>query len=130
MIAAAVLSAGLRKLTMPNMEYLFAVLIGLSTIVFSFCSSIFSLSIMHAAMGFSVWMCRIVIDGRILQICTVYTVGRTKVYIDVMYSFMAMIMCLSPTLIKLPITSSYFFYWGVFVLVGTILLRLRQVAEK
>ena len=126
MAAAAIVSTGLRKFTMPNIEYLLAILVGLSTIVFSFCTSILSLSFMHAAMGFSVWMCRIVIDGRILQICTVYTVGRTKVFIDVMYSFMAMIMCLSPTLIKLPITSSYFFYWGIFVVIGTAMLWLRQ----
>ena len=130
MVAAAVLSTGLRKITMPNMEFLFAALVGLSTIVFSFCTSIFSLSMMHAAMGFLVWMCRIIIDGRILQICTAYTVGRTKVYIDVMFSFMAMVMCLSPTLIKLPNTSSYFFYWGIFVVISSAMLWLRQVAEK
>ena len=130
MAAAAVLSIGLRKISMPNMEYLFSLLVGLSTIAFSFCTSVFSLSMMHAAMGFSVWMCRIVIDGRILQICTVNTVGRTKVYINVMFSFAAMIMCLSPTLIKLPITSSYFFYWGIFVVISTAMLWLRQVAEK
>jgi hypothetical protein len=119
MLAAAVLGRGLRKISMPNAEYLFSLLVGLSTIVFSFCTGLLSLAMMHAAMGFSVWMCRIVIDGRILQICTANTVGRTRVYIDVMFSFAAMIMCLSPTLIKFPITSSYFFYWGIFVVVST-----------
>jgi len=127
MAAAAVLSLGMKKLSAANMEYLFSLLVGIATIVFSVCTTVFSLALLHAAMGFSVWMCRIVIDGRILQICTEHTVGRTKVYIDIMFSFAAMIMCFSPTLIKLPSTSSYFLYWGLFVVIGTGVLWQRQL---
>ncbi len=126
MAAAAVLSLGLQKLSASNMEYLFSLLVGLVTIVFSLCTTVISLAVMHAAMGFTVWMCRILIDGRVLQICTEYTVGRTKVYIEIMFSFAAMVMCLSPTLVKLSMTSSYFFYWGLFVVVSTGLLWLRR----
>ena len=126
MVAAAVLSLGLRQLSAANMEYLFSLLVGIATMLFAFCTSIFTLIMLHAAMGFTVWMCRIVIDGRILQFCTEKTVGRTKVYIDVMFSFAAMIMCFSPTLIKLPITGDYFFYWGLLVVINTGLLWLRQ----
>lgn len=126
MAAAAVLSLGLKKLSATNMEYVFSLLVGVATIVFSLCSTVFSLALLHAAMGFSVWMCRIVIDGRILQICTEHTVGRTKIYIDIMFSFAAMIMCFSPTLVKLPSTSNYFLYWGLFVLIGTGIIWLRQ----
>lgn len=126
MAAAAVLSLGLRHLSAPNMEYFLSILVGIATIVFAFCTTIFSLVVLHAAMGFTVWMCRIVIDGRILQICTGETVGRTKVYVEVMFSFVAMIMCFSPTLISLPSTSNYFLYWGLFVVISTSLLWLRQ----
>ena len=126
MAAAAVLSLGLKKLSASNMEYIFALLVGLSTIVFSFCTSVISLALMHAAMGFSVWMCRIIIDGRVLQICTGETVGRTKVYIEVTFSLAAMIMCFSPTLVKLSSTSSYFLFWGIVVVASTAILWLRQ----
>jgi len=129
MAAAAVLSLGLRKLSASNMEYYFALFVGLSTIVFSFCTSVISLAAMHAAMGFSVWMCRIVIDGRVLQICTGATVGRTKVYIEVMFSFAAMIMCFSPTLVKMPSTGSYFLFWGVVVVISSAILWLRQPGD-
>ena len=126
MAAAAVLGIGMKRLSARNMEYLLALLVGLSTIVFSYCSTVLTLSIMHAAMGFTVWMCRIVIDGRVLQICTAATVGRTKVYIDVMFSFAAMIMCFSPTLVSLASTSEYFLYWGIIVVVSSMLIWLRQ----
>jgi len=129
MVAAAVLSLGLKKLSASNMEYFFALLVGVSTIVFSFCISVISLAMMHAAMGFSVWMCRIIIDGRVLQICTGETVGRTKVYIEVMFSLAAMIMCFSPTLVKLSSTSSYFLFWGIVVVVSTSILWLRQPGD-
>jgi glucose dehydrogenase len=39
-----------------------------------------------------------------------------------------MIMCFSPTLIKLPSTSDYFLFWGLVVIVSAVLLRLRQPA--
>jgi len=126
MAAAAVLSLGLKKLSITNIEYIFSLLVGLTTIVFSLCTTVFSLAIMHAALGFSVWMCRIVIDGRILQNCTEHTVGRTKVYIETMFSLAAMVMCFSPTLIKLSSTSGYFFYWGLFVVISTGILWLGQ----
>jgi cyanate permease len=129
MAAAAVLSLGLKKLSASDMEYFFALLVGVSSIVFSFCTSVISLAMMHAAMGFTVWMCRIVIDGRVLQICTVETVGRTRVYIEVMFSFAAMIMCFSPTLVKLSSTSNYFLFWGVVVAFSTAILWLRQPGD-
>jgi len=129
MAAAAVLSLGLKKLSASNIEYFFALLVGVSTIVFSFCTSVISLAIMHAVMGFTVWMCRIIIDGRVLQICTGETVGRTKVYIEVMFSLAAMIMCFSPTLVKFSSTSSYFLFWGIIVAVSTAVLWLRQPGD-
>lgn len=131
MAAAAVLSLGLRNLSAPNMAYFISLLVGFATMLFAFCTTIFSLVVLHATMGFTVWMCRIVIDGRILQVCTRETVGRTKVYIDVMFSLVAMVMCFSPTLISLPSTGDYFLYWGLFIVISTSLLWLGQPrAEK
>jgi hypothetical protein len=97
-------------------------LVGLVTIVFSYCSSVITLAMMHAAMGFTVWICRIIIDGRVLQNCTAETVGRTRTYIEVMFSFAAMAMCLSPSLVKLSATSEYCLYWGLVVVVSSLLL--------
>lgn len=127
MIAAATLSLGLRKLSAPNIEYILGLMVGVTTIIFSLMTKILPLAIVHAALGFFVWMCRIMIDGRVLQTCSIETVGRTKTYIDVMYSFSAMIMCFSPTLIKLPSTSGYFLFWGILIFSSTGILWLTRL---
>lgn len=129
MLAAAFVGMGIKRLNGVNMEYLIAALAGISTILFSFCSAILPLTLVHAAMGFTVWLCRIIIDGRILQTCDTRTVGRTKVYLEVMFSFVAMLMCFSPTFIKLSATSDYFLYWGVFITASALLLWLRQLSQ-
>lgn len=129
MLAAMVLSLGLRGLSAKNTEYVFGVLVGLSTIVFSMTTSIVALALVHATMGFTVWLCRILIDGRILQICKAENVGRTKTYVEVMFSLSAMIMCLSPTLVKLPSTSTYFLFWGGFIVISTLMVLARQVSS-
>ena len=41
----------------------------------------------------------------------------------------AMIMCFSPTLVKLSSTSSYFLFWGVVVVISTAILWLRQPGD-
>jgi len=124
MAAAAILSLGLKRLSCKGIEYFFALLVSVVTIAFAYCTSVPALALLHAAMGFSVWMCRIVIDGRVLQICSNETVGRTKVYIDVMFSFAAMIRCFSPTVVELPSTSGYFLFWGIIVVINSLLLWL------
>jgi MFS family permease len=129
MVAAAILSLGLKRLSAVGMEYAFAFMVGVVTIVFAYCTSVPTLALLHAAMGFSVWMCRIVIDGRILQICTNANVGRSRVYIDVMFSFVAMIMCFSPTFVKLSSTSNYFLFWGIIVVISSLLLWFRQLGQ-
>ncbi len=129
MLAAVVLSLGLRGLSAKNTEYVFGILVGLSTIIFSMTTSIVALAVVHATMGFTVWLCRIIIDGRILQICKAENVGRTKVYVEIMFSLSAMIMCFSPTLVKLSSTSTYFLIWGGFIVIGTLLVLVWQVAS-
>jgi MFS family permease len=126
MVAAAILGLGLKRLSTEGMEYALALLVGVVTIVFAYCTAVPTLALLHAAMGFAVWMCRIVIDGRILQICTNASVGRTRVYIDVMFSFVAMIMCFSPTVVKLSSTSNYFLFWGIIIVISSLLLWARQ----
>lgn len=130
MLAAAFVGIGIKRLDGVNVEYLIASLAGISTILFSFCSDILPLAVLHAARGFTVWLCRIIIDGRILQTCDTRSVGRTKVYIEMMFSFVAMLMCFSPTFIKLPTTSNYFLYWGLFIATSALLLWLRQLFQR
>lgn len=124
MLAAALLSNKIKKLDVKDGEYLLAVLAGVSTIVLSYGTASFSLAIAHGFMGFFVWSCRIVIGARILALCRNENVGRTRVYIEAMVSVSAMVMCLSPTLVALEATASYFLYWGLFVVTGAILLWL------
>jgi MFS family permease len=116
MFAAMLLSLGIQRLTVRNMEYLFALLAGVSTIGLSFSTTIPMLVILHGAMGMAVWLCRIVIDGRILEICTQENVGRTKVGVEMAFSFSALVMCFSPTFVTFPDTATYFLVWGSFMI--------------
>ena len=112
MLGALVLSLGIRKLSALGAEYLFALLAGLMTIGLSFGEVVPLLFILHGGMGLAVWLCRIVIDSRVLQLCTADTVGRTKAGLEMMFCLSALVMCLSPSLISLPETASYFLFWG------------------
>jgi MFS family permease len=131
MLAAALLSNQLKKLNAKNIEYFLAVMAGVSTIILSYGTASLGLAIAHGFMGFFVWSCRIVTGARILALCRNENVGRTRVYIEAMVSVSAMVMCLSPTLVVLEATASYFLYWGLFVVAGAILLwvwKNRQTA--
>lgn len=122
MLAAALLSNKIKKLDVKNGEYFLAMMAGASTVVLSYCTASISLAVAHGLMGFFVWSCRIIIGGRVLALCKNENVGRTRVYIQAMVAVSAMVMCLSPSLIVLDATASYFSYWGLFVVVGTVLL--------
>lgn len=112
LFAAALLSLGIRRLSARHMEHLFALLAGVSTVGLSLCTSIPLLVVLHGAMGMTVWLCRIVIDGRVLEISTQENVGRAKTGIEMAFSFLAVVMCLSPTFVALPSTAHYFLAWG------------------
>ena len=122
MLAAALLSNRIKKLDVKNGEYFLALMAGASTVVLSYSTASISLAVAHALMGFFVWSCRIMIGGRVLALCSNENVGRTRVYIQAMVGLSAMVMCLSPSLIVLDATASYFLYWGSFVVVGAVLL--------
>lgn len=120
--AAALLSLGIVRLSAPGMEYLYSMAAGAATILLALGTSVALLVMTHAAMGLAVWLCRIVIDARVLVLCDEHNVGRTRVYIDVMFSFAAIIMCFSPTLVELPSTSSYFMFWGAVIVANALIL--------
>ena len=122
MLAGALLSSKIKKLDVKDSEYLLAIMAGASTVFLSFSTASLSLAIAHGFMGFFAWSCRIVIGGQVLALCTTENVGRTSVYIHAMVSASAMIMCLSPSMIALEATASYFSYWGMFVVVCASLL--------
>ncbi|NNE79586.1 MAG: MFS transporter [Silicimonas sp.] len=122
MLAALMLSTGIARLSGRHMEYVFAALAGITTLAFSFCASVPALAVVHGAMGMTVWLGRIVIDGRILQTCEAANVGRTKAGVDMAFSLSAMVMCLSPTAVILSRTSDYFLYWGGFMTVVAVTL--------
>ena len=120
--AAAMLSLRLRVFETQDMEFVFSALAGVMTICFALFTSVPLLALLHGAMGWTVWLCRIMIDSRILQACGPEKVGRTKVYVEVVFSLSAMVMCFSPTLIKLPKTADYFTLWGGVMVAGSLVL--------
>lgn len=130
MLAAAVLSLGIARLSARSMEYVFALTAGVCTVGVAYCTTVPMLVLLHGAMGLAVWLCRIMIDTRILERCTRDTVGRTKVYVEMVFSVSAMSLCLSPTLVSLPSASSYFLFWGlVMVLASTWLWYSNSMIE-
>ena len=120
MFAAALLSNTLTALDKPNFEYYFAVLAGIATVSLALSTSVLALTLSHGLMGFFVWSCRLIIAGRVLSICGVDNVGRTRVYMEVLVGITAMISCFSPTIIHLNATADYFLYWGLLVISGSI----------
>ena len=122
MVAALVLSAGIARLSAPGMEYIFAAIAGLATLALSFGTSVMVLAMLHGAMGLTVWLGRIVIDGRVLHICDATNIGRTKAGIEMVFAFSAMVMCLSPTVVDLPSASGYFLFWGALAFVVSLAL--------
>jgi hypothetical protein len=112
MAAAGLMSLGIAHLSRNNMVFFFALCAGLATVVFSFCTSVPALVLLHGAMGLFVWFCHILIDARVLQACGEENVGRAKVSIYVTFSLSAALMCLSPSIVPLPSTSGYFLFWG------------------
>ncbi len=81
-------------------------------------------------MGFFVWSCRIIIAGRVLELCEHENVGRTKVYMEVLFSISAMVMAFSPTVIKLTATALYFQYWGIFIIVSSLFLWMWRKSQN
>lgn len=120
--AAAVLSVFSKRISTQYAEYFLAVLAGLATIAFSFGIELISLTVMHGLMGFFVWSCRILITGRIIELSSTENVGRITVNNEVLFGVSATLMCLSPSIIALEETSSYFLYWGMFVIASAVSL--------
>ena len=130
MLAAMLLSSKIKALNVKNGEYALAILAGAATIVLSYCTESFSLAFAHGFMGFFVWLCRIVIGGRVLELCNTENVGRTTVYKESMTAVAAMTMCLSPSMITLEATALYFSYWGIFVVISAVLLWCWKIGQK
>ena len=124
MMGAALLSNKIKKFTNEFDEYYIAILAGVATIVLSFCTAFVSLAAAHFFMGFFVWLCRIIIAGRVIEQCDSENVGRTRLYMEVLFSVSAMFMAFSPTLIQLDATASYFLYWGIFIVISSALFLI------
>lgn len=128
MAAAAIMSLGLVAMSGRYMVFVFSTLAGLATIAFSLASTVLALVAIHAAMGFLVWSCRILVDGQVLLACGEHRVGRAKVCVDMMTAFSAAAMSLSPTFISLDSASGYFLFWGSFATIGSLALGVWSMA--
>ncbi len=112
MLAAAIMSLGLPQLSGRYSVFAFSVLAGLATVVFAFCTTVPALVLVHCAMGAFVWFGHILIDAEVLRACGTQRVCRAKVFVYVMFSLSAAIMCLSPSFVPAQSSSSYFLFWG------------------
>ncbi len=131
MLAAAILSNKIKEFRDQYGEYYLAIMAGAATIILSYCTAFISLAATHFFMGLFVWLCRIIIAGRVIEQCDSENVGRTRIYMEVMMSISAICMAFSPTLIKLESTSSYFLYWGIFIVgAAMFLLILKRFQSK
>lgn len=115
LLAAILVARGFQWMHRRGMEFLLAGFAGLATIEISFGTDTLWLVTMHGLMGFSVWVARIIANGRIIELCTEANVGRVRVSIEVLFALAAVVMCLTPTIVKLPASADYFFYWGILI---------------
>ena len=102
-----------------------ASMVALSTILLSMLENVILLSCVHGLMGLFTWLSRIMIDAKILKLVNNTHIGRARAYTTFAFSFMAIIMCLSPSALKLASGNLYFLGWGVFVLLCSLLLCSR-----
>lgn len=129
MLGAAILSNKIEQFNSRYGEFYTAIMAGGATIALSYCTAFISLVAAHFFMGFFVWMCRIIIAGKVIENCDSENVGRTRTYVDVMFSISAMLMSFSPTLIRLEATASYFLYWGMFISASALVLLLWKKSQ-
>ncbi len=131
MLAAALLSNKIKILRVEFVMYLVAILSSISTIIFAFCTQGWSLSITHGFMGFFGYILFIRISARISELSKNENIGRSKLFLSVSMAISAAVMCLSPTIISLEYTASYFLFWGSLMLFASIMLYCwRAIGEK
>ena len=130
MLAAAVMSLGIAGLSGRYSVFVFSVLAGLATVVFSFCTTVPALVVVHGLMGAFVWFGHILIDAEVLRACGAERVGRAKVFVYVMFSLSAAIMCLSPSYAPVQSTSTYFLFWGSFAVVSSLILAVLALRQS
>ncbi len=95
-----------------------AVLVALSTIAMAFTQSVVLLAIFHGCMGYFTWLSRILVDAQVLHVVRNEHVGRAKSNVTFAFGFVAIVMCLSPTLVPTVVTGHYFLAWGGAILVA------------
>ena len=107
-----------------------AALVALSTIALAYSQSVYLLALLHGCMGFFTWFSRILVDARVLESVRDGQVGRAKSNVTFAFGFVAIVMCLSPTLVKVPATNTYFLAWGSIILAASLLYMLRNRARR
>lgn len=105
-------------------------LVALSTIALACSQNVYLLAFLHGCMGFFTWLSRILVDARVLESVEDGQVGRAKSNVTFAFGFVAIVMCLSPTLVKIPSTNAYFLTWGAIILAVSILYGFRNNAQN
>lgn len=84
-----------------------------STIVFSYLKNLVGLVLIHALMGYVVWIARIAMDTYLVNNAPPKYFGRIASRINSVFSITSAIVCLMPSIVTFKKVSDYFFYWGL-----------------
>ncbi len=126
MLAAGLLAILVRLGQDVRFACLYALALGVATIALSQGESVPWLVAIHALMGFSLWLCRIVVVGSMLCACAPHEVGRVRATTEAVVSLSAIVMCLSPTVVALPASGGYFLFWGLMVTAVAVVLLVKM----
>lgn len=80
-------------------------------------------------MGFSVWLCHIMIVSRVMAAAGTDNIGRADVGIHLVVSGSAAVMCLYPALVQRSLSGDYLVAWGLLVLLVSVAVEVRVLRQ-
>ncbi|MCC0037518.1 MAG: MFS transporter [Brucellaceae bacterium] len=131
-LAAAFLTGlYLRRRSEPPNEIALLAILGLCNILFALTAHTATVVAMHAVLGASFSLVKVVADGRIMMLTPTEYMGRVRSNLASLTSFVAIGIYIAPTLLQGISAQSLYIAWGGLVIVLSIgLLLMRQVAAR
>lgn len=116
--AAFLVGRWLRFKSLRLGEYATLIGLGAVTMVFGQLEIPILLIATHLLMGALFSWSRVLSDGRLLEICDNKVIGRVRVNIQVLTSFIGLIVYTAPTLLPSLTAANFYFSWGLAITVG------------
>ena len=120
---------GLTRLDRATALYFVSAIVGAATVALGLGQSVASLVAADAAMGFSVWLCHIMIVSRVMAAAGTDNIGRADVGINLVISGSAAVMCLYPALVQRSLSGDYLVAWGLLVLLVSVAVGVRALRQ-